>query len=160
MIINNEVLISKKDLQKRVKQLAMEISRDYHGDRIYLIGILNGAAMFMMDLCRHITVSVVFDFISVKSYSGSNSSGKIKIIKDASENIKDKHVIIVEDIYDTGLTLKYIKEHLLTFKPASIKICVLLNKNNKKSAYVKIDYQGFNIPDRFVVGYGLAISKR
>lgn len=150
------ILINENELQERVKELALDISLDYRANQqIVLIGVLKGAAMFMMDLCRSIIIPVVYDFISISSYDGTSSTGKVTIGKNITENIKDRHVIIVDDIYDTGLTLNYVSSHLLTHKPASIKNCILLNKQKQKKAQIKINYKGFDVPDKFVVGYGL-----
>lgn len=149
------ILITENELQERVKELALEISLDNRNKHIVLIGILKGAAMFMMDLCRSIIVPLVYDFISASSYEGMKSTGIVKIDKDITENIKDKHIIIVDDIYDSGITLNYVCMHLMKYKPASIKICVLLNKQNQKKAQVKVNYKGFDVPDKFIVGYGL-----
>jgi hypoxanthine phosphoribosyltransferase len=149
------ILINENELQEMIKEIALKISLDYRDKHIVMIGILKGATMFMMDLCRSIIVPLVYDFISVSSYEGMNSTGIVNITKDITENIKDKHVIIVDDIYDTGLTLNYVSMHLLSLKPASIKICVLLNKQSQKKAQIKINYKGFDVPDEFVVGYGL-----
>lgn len=149
------ILITENELQERIKELSLKISLDYRDKHIVMIGILKGATMFMMDLCRSIIVPLVYDFISVSSYNGMNSTGIVSITKDINENVKDRHVIIVDDIYDTGLTLNFVSMHLLTLKPASIKICVLLNKQTQKKAQIKVSYKGFDVPDKFVVGYGL-----
>ncbi|MEW6088895.1 MAG: hypoxanthine phosphoribosyltransferase [bacterium] len=149
------ILINEKELHERIKELALEISLDYRDKHILLIGILKGATMFMMDISRFIIVPVTYDFISVVSYDGLASTGEIKILKDITDDIKGKHVIIVDDICDTGLTLKYVKHHLLTFNPATLNICVLLYKQNKKKYKVDIKYKGFAIPDKYVIGYGL-----
>jgi hypoxanthine phosphoribosyltransferase len=151
-----ETLLSTEALAARVKELGVQIGTDYAGKQILMIGILRGAVIFMADLARSINVPVSLDFMAVSSYGySSRSSGVVRILKDLDEDVEDKHLLIVEDIIDTGLTLKYLLENLRSRKPASLKICTLLNKPSRRKTEVPIDYNGFDIPDSFVVGYGL-----
>lgn len=150
------VLIAPEQIQKRIAELGRQISADYQGKEIILVCILKGAFLFTSDLCRSITVPQKMDFMAVSSYGDSTrSSGIVKIDKDLSESIQDQHVLIVEDIIDSGLTLSYIQRILQDRKPASIKICVLCNKPTNLQQHVKVDYCGFLLEDEFVVGYGL-----
>ena len=150
------ILISRKKIQQRVKKLAVLVSSDYKNKDPILIGVLNGAFIFMGDLIRHLTIPVRIDFVKVSSYgSTTTSSGKIKLLLDIIQPIKGRNVLIVEDVIDTGLTINHIQKILLRQKPHSIKICTLLDKPNRRKVPVRIDYCGFKIPDRFVVGYGL-----
>lgn len=156
-----EILIDTAAVAKRVKELGAQISADYAGKEILMIGVLRGAVIFMADLARAIDVPVAIDFMAVSSYGiSSRSSGVVRILKDLDENVENKHLLIVEDIIDTGLTLKYLLENLESRKPASIKICTLLNKPSRRKTEVKIDYNGFDIPDYFVVGYGLDYAEK
>jgi hypoxanthine phosphoribosyltransferase len=156
-----EVLISTEALTNRVKELGEAISADYAGQEILMIGVLRGAVIFMADLARAVKVPVALDFMAVSSYgASSSSSGVVRILKDLDESIEGKHLLIVEDIIDTGLTLKYLLENLKSRKPASIKICTLLNKPSRRKAEVFIDYNGFDVPDYFVVGYGLDYAEK
>lgn len=151
-----ETLLSTETLAARVKELGEAIGADYAGKEILMIGILRGAVIFMADLARAINVPVALDFMAVSSYGvSSRSSGVVRILKDLDEEVEGKHLLIVEDIIDTGLTLKYLLENLRSRKPASLRICTLLNKPSRRKAEVPVDYNGFDIPDYFVVGYGL-----
>lgn len=151
-----EILIPENQIQKKVEQLGEQISRDYQGKELFCIGVLRGAIIFLADLARFIKVPMVIDFISISSYGiSTESSGVVRILKDLDENIENKDVLIVEDIIDTGLTLDYLLRMLRSRKPASLKVCTLLNKKERKKIDVPIDYCGFDIPDKFVVGYGL-----
>lgn len=151
-----EILIPENQIQKKVEQLGEQISRDYQGKELFCIGVLRGAIIFLADLARFIKVPMVIDFISISSYGiSTESSGVVRILKDLDENIENKDVLIVEDIIDTGLTLDYLLRMLRSRKPASLKVCTLLNKKDRKKIDVPIDYCGFDIPDKFVVGYGL-----
>lgn len=144
-----------------MKELGEQISRDYLGKEILLVCVLRGAAVFMADLARHISASTIFDFMAVSSYgTATETSGVVRIVKDLDENITGRDVLLVEDIVDTGLTLSYIRENLRSRRPASLKVCTLLDKPARRSAAVTIDYRGFEIPDRFVVGYGLDYGQR
>ncbi|MFH1230256.1 MAG: hypoxanthine phosphoribosyltransferase [Planctomycetota bacterium] len=150
------VLISDNLIRKKVKLLSEQISKDYINKQPLLIGILNGAFVFTADLIRYLTIPVRCDFMRVSSYNQSTqSSGKIKIIMNIDFPVKNKDIIIVDDIIDTGLTTRYIINRLKRQKPRSIKICALLNKPSRRIIPIKIDYCGFTIPNKFVVGYGI-----
>jgi hypoxanthine phosphoribosyltransferase len=150
------VLISEAELTRRIAELGEEITRDYHGEPLILLGVLKGAVMFLVDLARHIRLPVEIDFLATSSYGASTqSSGIVRILKDLDDPIEGKHVLIVEDIVDSGLTLAYILRSLEARRPASLKICGLLVKDRPRVAEVNVDYIGFRIPNRFVVGYGL-----
>lgn len=150
------VLLSEEQIQAKVRELGRRITSDYAGKEVVLVGILKGAVLFLADLARAIDLPLSLDFMSVSSYGHSTkSSGIVRIIKDLDESIEGKHVIIVEDIVDTGLTLNYLKETLAGRDPASLKICALLDKEARRKVAVTVDYVGFAIPDEFVVGYGL-----
>lgn len=151
-----KVLIPESDIRQRVKELAAEISKDYAGETVTLICILSGASVFFADLVRELNLDVRFEFMSVSSYgAGTVSSGEVKILKDVNHPIAGKHVIIVEDIIDSGCTLSYLKRVLAQRNPASIKICTILDKPSRRKVDFKGDYVGFEIPDEFVIGYGL-----
>ncbi|MFZ5632038.1 MAG: hypoxanthine phosphoribosyltransferase [Bacillota bacterium] len=151
-----EILLTEEQIAQKVKELGERISGDYRGNEILVVGILKGAVIFMSDLIRHITVPLAIDFMAVSSYGkASESSGVVKILKDLDQSIEGRHVILVEDIVDSGLTLKYMLENLSTRKPASLKTCTLLDKPSRRQTDVVPDYNGFIIPDEFVVGYGL-----
>ncbi|KXS45657.1 MULTISPECIES: hypoxanthine phosphoribosyltransferase [unclassified Candidatus Frackibacter] len=157
-----EVLITAEEIEERIVELGAEITADYEvDDDIVMVGILRGGIMFMSDLARHVDLPVTFDFMDVSSYDGTKSSGVVRIIKDLEENIEGRHVLIVEDIIDTGLTLKHVVDFLATRDPASIKICTLLDKPDRRTEKeVDMDYNGFEIPDKFVVGYGLDYNEK
>jgi hypoxanthine phosphoribosyltransferase len=156
-----KVLISEDELASRIKELGEEITADYAGKEILMIGVLRGAVIFMSDLARAIKVPVAIDFMAVSSYgSSTSSSGIVRILKDLDEEVQDKHVLIVEDIIDSGLTLKYLLENLKSRKPASMKICTLLSKPERRKANVDISYNGFIVPDELVVGYGLDYAEK
>ncbi|HOA79751.1 MAG TPA: hypoxanthine phosphoribosyltransferase [Defluviitaleaceae bacterium] len=151
-----DILISEEEIKKRVKELAKEITKDYKGKDLCLICVLKGAIMFMVDLAKEIDLLLEMDFMAVSSYGNEKtSSGVVKIIKDLDEPIEGKHVLIVEDIIDSGRTLSYLVKILKDRKPASIRICTLLDKPEKRLTDVKVDYVGFTIEDKFVLGYGL-----
>ena len=151
-----EVLISESELMEKVEEMAKAIENDYKGEDIFIIGVLKGACVFVSDLMRKINLNVELDFMSVSSYGKSTkSSGVVKILKDLDLEIENKHVIIVEDIIDTGLTLKYLTENLMSRNPKSLKICTLLDKPDRRKCHLDVDYIGFTIPDRFIVGYGI-----
>ena len=155
------VLISAEELAKRTEELGAQITADYDGKEILMIGVLRGAVLFMSDLARAIKIPVAIDFMAVSSYgSGTSSSGVVRILKDLDEDVAGKHVLVVEDIIDSGLTLNYLLDNLKSRKPASIKICTLLNKPERRKVDVKIDYNGFTVPDYFVVGYGLDYAEK
>ena len=156
-----EILLSEEQIALKVKELGQRISEDYYGKEILMVGILKGSLVFMADLIRQVTVPVTIDFMAISSYGkASKSSGVVQILKDLDQNIEGKHVLVVEDIVDSGLTLKYMLENLSTRKPASIKICTFLDKPSRRKAEVVTDYNGFTIPDKFVVGYGLDYAER
>ena len=151
-----KVLISKSELQDKIKLLADQISKDYEGKNPLFVGILKGSVLFMSDLLRELSTPCQMEFMSVSSYGTSTkSSGEVKLIKDLNVPISDKHVIIVEDIVDSGNTLSYLKRLLLQRNPKSVKICTLLDKPDRRKVELDVDYVGFKIPDEFVVGYGL-----
>lgn len=154
--IVERIIISEEEIQKRVKELGTQISQDYNDQPIALICILKGGLMFLCDLAKHITSPVTYDFMSVSSYGdATQSSGVVRITKDLEESIEGKHVIIVEDIIDTGLTLSYLLNNLLSRNPASVRICTLLNKPSNRRVEIPVDYVGFEVPNEFLVGYGL-----
>jgi hypoxanthine phosphoribosyltransferase len=156
----DRVLIPATKLQRRVGELGARISRDYAGKELVLIGILRGVICFMSDLMRHISLpAAAVDFMAVTSYE-SNGSGAVRIVKDLDENIKGRDVILVEDIVDTGMTLNHVLEYLWSKRPASLKVCALLDKQARRIANVPLEYVGFDIPDEFVVGYGLDFRQR
>ena len=151
-----EVLFTQEELEKRVRELAAQITADYQGKEIILISVLRGSFVFMADLCRSIGLDVTVDFMAVSSYGGGTSStGQVQITKDLSGDISGKHVIVVEDILDSGNTLSYLLKLLEQRKPASIRLCTLLDKPERRTKPVEVSYSGFTIPDAFVVGYGL-----
>jgi hypoxanthine phosphoribosyltransferase len=156
-----EVVLTEEQVRERVRELGGEISRDYAGRSVLLIAVLRGAALFMADLAREITVPVELDFMAVSSYgSATKSSGVVRILKDLDETIEGRDVLVVEDILDTGLTLKYLLKNLASRKPASLEIVSLLNKEGKQRVPISCKYVGFTIPDEFVVGYGLDFAER
>lgn len=156
MEIVERILISEDEIQRRVQELGQAISKDYAGKTITLLCVLKGGLMFLCDLAKHITVPVTYDFMSVSSYGdATESSGVVRITKDLEESIEGKHVIIVEDIIDTGLTLSYLLKNLHSRHPASLRICTLLDKPANRRVEIPIDYVGFEVPNEFLVGYGL-----
>ncbi|HEX5410816.1 MAG TPA: hypoxanthine phosphoribosyltransferase [Terriglobia bacterium] len=151
-----EILLSRYDIEQRVRELAAAIKRDYHGSTLHLIGILKGAWIFMADLIRHLDLDVTVDFLGITSYgSNTHSSGEVKITKDLDVSIEGREVLIVEDILDTGRTLRYLEEVLSAHKPLRLRAVTLLDKRSRRIVPVKADYVGFEIADVFVVGYGL-----
>ena len=159
--ISKEILFPDKVIQKRVKELANQISGDYTGRELIVIGILKGAFIFMADLVRALNIPCRIDFVRVVSYgSGSESSGKTVMTKDIETSISGRDILIVEDIIDTGLTLKYLVEWLKERNPHSLKVCALLDKRKKRKVSFEADYVGFTIDDGFLVGYGLDFSER
>ena len=159
MIIPSEytkVLISEEDMQARIKEIAAQINRDYKGCTLLVVGILKGAVLFYSDLVRNLDMDVQFEFMTISSYGNStDSTGEVKIRKDLDVSINDRHVLIVEDIIDTGLTLTNLKEVLSTRKPASIKICCMLDKPSRRKVDLVPDYCCYEVPDQFIIGYGL-----
>jgi hypoxanthine phosphoribosyltransferase len=151
-----KVLITEEQLKKRVAELGEQITSDYLGKDLLTIGIFKGAVPFFADLIRQIRIPLRYDFMAVSSYGSSDhSSGAVRLLKDLETGVEDKHVLIVEDIVDTGLTLKYLKENLLRRQPLSLKIVTLLDKPQRRQADIQPDYNGFIIPNEFAVGYGL-----
>lgn len=150
------VLLSEEEVDKRIQEIGEEISRDYAGRKVHLVCVLKGGSFFMCELAKRITIPVSLDFMSVSSYVGdTKSSGVVKIVKDLDESLKDKDVIVVEDIVDSGRTLSYLLEMLRDRGPASLRLCTLLDKPDRRVVDVDVHYTGFQIPDEFVVGYGL-----
>ena len=153
---NIRTLIDEETLSKRITELTQEISKDYRGKKPIIVCILKGAVYFFTDLTRKLDIDCELDFMRISSYKGKKSTGKIKILVDISSNIKDRDVIIVEDIIDTGKTITGLYNHLLAKEPRSIKLCVLLDKPERREEFdIEPDYTGFVIPNRFVIGYGL-----
>lgn len=156
-----EVLYSENDLALRVKELAEAIQSDYQDKELLVIGVLKGANIFMGDLIRKINLPIQIDFIAASSYGTSTeSSGVVKIVKDLDYSIEGKHVLIVEDIIDSGLTLKYLEENFMSRKPASLEICTLLDKPERRKANISVKYVGYEIPDEFIVGYGIDYAEK
>src|SRR5271167_125734 len=166
-----KVLISQEEIAKRVAELGAEITRDFIGQPVILVGVLKGSAIFLADLAREINLDATFDFIGVSSYgnrpsptqelkSGWDSTGEVKLTKDIDQSMRDKNVIVVEDILDTGLTMTYLKKMLLTRQPKALKVAALLDKPSRRKLALEGDYVGFKIPDEFVVGYGLDYAER
>ncbi|HIW94431.1 MAG TPA: hypoxanthine phosphoribosyltransferase [Candidatus Flavonifractor merdipullorum] len=157
----DHVLFSEEQLAQRVAEIAAQIDKDYAGKEPLLVSVLRGSFVFMADLVRQITVPCTVDFMAVSSYgSGTTSSGQVKIVKDLSETIEGKDVIVVEDILDSGNTLSYLLKLLEARRPASIRLCTLLDKPERRTKPVEVQYSGFTIPDEFVVGYGLDYDER
>ncbi|MCM1539920.1 MAG: hypoxanthine phosphoribosyltransferase [Blautia sp.] len=155
------VLLSEEKVDARIQAIGEQISKDYAGKQVHLICVLKGGSFFMCELAKRITVPVSLDFMSVSSYgSDTKSSGVVRIVKDLDESLKDKHVIVVEDIVDSGRTLSYLLEMLQDREPASLRLCTLLDKPDRRVKEVFVDYTGFEIPDEFVVGYGLDYNQR
>jgi len=151
-----ESFLSEEKVDNRIKEMGEQISRDYAGKKVHLICVLKGGSFFMCELAKRITIPVTLDFMSVSSYGGgTESSGVIRIVKDLDESLEGKDVIIVEDIIDSGRTLKHLMKLLESRKPASLRLCTLLDKPDRRVVDVNVDYTGFAIPDEFVVGYGL-----
>ena len=155
------VLLSRAQIERRVSELAGVISRDFAGERLVLVGVLKGAAIFLSDLARRITLDCTFDFVSVSSYGkGTTSSGQVKLIKDLDESIEDRNVVLVEDILDTGLTLSYLQKVMLQHHPRQLRLAALLDKPERRVQPIEADYVGFSIPNHFVVGYGMDFAER
>ena len=151
-----EVLITSQEIEEKVREIGARITEDYRGENPLLIGVLRGAVVVMSDLMRNIDLQCELDFMDISSYgSGTSSSGVVRILKDLEEDITGRHVLIVEDIIDTGLTLSYLMRSLLARKPASLEVCALLSKPTRRRVELNVRYLGFEVPDEFVVGYGL-----
>lgn len=156
-----EVLLTPEEIARRVQELGAEITQDYQGKELMVIGILKGALPFMADLIRQIKVPLRYDLMAVTSYGASTrTSGAVQILKDIEMELEGQHVLVVEDIIDTGLTLKYLLRNLQTRNPASLKVCTLLDKPSRREVEITPEYNGFVIPDHFVVGYGLDYAER
>lgn len=155
-----EILFSEEQLRARVAELGAEISRDFEGKNPVFIGVLKGCWVFMADLVRSVTIPCSVEFMAVKSYDGANSTGVVQIQKDLSESIEGRHIIMVEDILDTGRTLNYLTKYLSARQPASITIATLLDKPSRRKAPVEAKYSCFEVPDSFIVGYGLDYNER
>ncbi len=156
-----EVLIDEAALRQRIEELGEEISADYAGRDVLLVGVLKGAVFFMADLMRQLSLPCEIDFMAVSSYgSQTDSSGVVRILKDLDSNITDRHVLVLEDIIDTGLTLSYLMRNLGAREPASLEVCALLVKHGRRESDVDVKYVGFEIPNQFVVGYGLDFAAR
>ncbi len=155
------VLISEEEVDRRVREIAKKISEDYAGKSVRLVCVLKGSVFFTCELAKRITVPVTMDFISCSSYgNGTESMGRVKITKDLDEPVKDKHVIVIEDIVDSGRTLNSLLALLSTRKPASLRLCTLLDKPDRREVDVKVDYTGFQIENKFVVGYGMDFDQK
>src|SRR5215475_4988493 len=166
-----KVLISRDEIAKRVSELGAQITKDFAGQSVNLVGVLKGAAIFLGDLARRVNLDATFDFIGVSSYgnrptpaqelkSGWDSTGEVRLTKDVDQSMKDKNIILVEDILDTGLTLTFLKKKFLSHQPKAFKIATLLDKPSRRKMPIQADYVGFSIPDEFVVGYGLDYAEK
>src|SRR6202047_45142 len=166
-----KVLISREEIAKRVSELGAEITRDFAGQSVIFVGVLKGAAIFLSDLARQVKLDSTFDFIGVSSYGnrpsphqelnrGWDSTGEVQLTKDVDQSMKDRNVILVEDILDTGLTLNYLQRIMQGHQPKSLRIAALLDKPSRRKQPIKADYIGFSIPDEFVVGYGLDYAEK
>ena len=166
-----KVLISREQIANRVAAMGADITRDFAGEAVIFVGVLKGAAIFLSDLARNVKLDSTFDFIGVSSYgnrpspseelkSGWDSTGEVRLTKDVDQSMRDKNVILVEDILDTGLTLTYLKKLLLAHQPKALRIAALLDKPSRRKQPIQADYVGFSIPDEFVVGYGLDYAER
>ena len=166
-----KILISREQIARRVAEIGSEITRDFPGQPVVFVCVLKGAAIFLSDLARQVQLDATFDFIGAASYGSRpspaqeldgtwDSTGEVRLTKDVDHSMKDKNVILVEDILDTGLTLNYLKKHLLSHQPKSLRIAVLLDKPSRRKQTLQADYVGFTIPDEFVVGYGLDSAER
>jgi hypoxanthine phosphoribosyltransferase len=157
----SEVLLTEQQIARRVAEMGAQISQDYAGKELVIVGVLTGAVTFLADLIRHISVPLELDFVAVSSYgTATKTSGEVRLIKDLGHAVQGKHVLVAEDIIDTGLTLRYLLDTLQARQPAGIACCVLLDKPSRRVIDVPVDYVGFEIEDRFVVGYGLDYAGR
>lgn len=157
-----ENLIDRKTVENRIKELAKQIEKDYAGEELYCVGLLKGSVVFLSDLVKEINISVIIDFMSVSSYGSETvSSGDVKILKDTDLDLRGKHVLIVEDIIDTGLTLEHVIKYFKDSKGVkTLKTCTLLSKPERRKVNIDIDYIGFDVPDKFVIGYGLDYDQK
>ena len=156
------VLITEEQIKNRVAELGRQITEDYKGKDLVFVGVLKGVVVFFSDLVRAVDLPCEFDFMWVSSYQGTNSTGKLVVKRDVSADLKDRHVVILEDIFDTGNSLEFTYNHLLTKEPASVRICTFLDKPERRRAgvTVKADYVGFTVPNEFVVGYGMDFDEK
>lgn len=157
---NFDILINESNLDKRIEELAKEIMRDYKDEDLVFVGVLKGAAVFMIELAKKIKNSVEFEFIQVESYQGTESTGKIKLKQDLIDKIEGRNIMIIEDIVDTGRTLEYLREYIKKHNPKSVKVCTLLSKPSRRIVELNIDYIGFSIPDEFVIGFGMDYDQK
>jgi hypoxanthine phosphoribosyltransferase len=156
-----KVLITEEEIRAKLRELGQEITKDYSGKDLLIVGILKGSFVFMGDLIRNIDVPIQVDFMEISSYGcATESSGAVRILKDLDNDIEGRNVLIVEDIVDTGLTLSYLIDNLWSRKPSSLKICTFLNKPSRRKVPLEVNYNGYNIPDEFVVGYGLDYAEK
>lgn len=156
-----EVLLTEEEIDRRIQEIGDQISRDYVGRQVHMVCVLKGGSFFMCELAKRVTVPVSIDFMSVSSYGGdTKSSGVVRIVKDLDEPLKDRHVIVIEDIVDSGRTLSYLLDMLRSRGAADVRLCTLLDKPDRRVVDVKVDYTGFEIPDEFVVGYGLDYDQK
>jgi len=156
-----KILFSRQQIAARVAELGQHISKDFAGEQVVLVGVLKGAAIFLSDLARQLNLDATFDFISVSSYGNEKqNSGEVKLLKDVDQSILGKNVILVEDILDTGITMSYLKEMIMARHPKAFKIVALLDKKPRRKKPIQADYTGFEIPDEFVVGYGMDCAER
>lgn len=156
-----EVLLSREQIAAEVARIGQQISKDFAGQSVVLLGVLKGACMFLSDLARQIELNATFDFIAVRSYgTAKETGGEVQLIKDVTTPLQDQNIILVEDILDTGLTLSFLKKMLMAHQPRSLKIAALLDKPSRRKVQIQADYVGFQIPDKFVVGYGLDYAER
>ncbi|MGC2210545.1 MAG: hypoxanthine phosphoribosyltransferase [Candidatus Korobacteraceae bacterium] len=156
-----KVLFTREQIATRVAELGRQITADFTGEPVVLVGVLKGAAIFLSDLARRIELDSTFDFIAVSSYANQKQhSGEVKLTKDVEQSLEDKNIILVEDILDTGLTLSYLKKMLLARHPRAFRVAALLDKPSRRQQFIHADYTGFEIPDEFVVGYGMDYAER
>ena len=156
-----QVMITEEEIRRRAKEIGAQITRDYQGEEIVLVGILRGAIVWLADIMKCIDLDVIIDFMALSSYGASTkSSGIVKIEKDLSSNIEGKHVIIVEDIVDSGTTLEYLKHYFENRNTKSVKICALLDKHGGRKAPIQVEYKGFDVEDKFIIGYGLDFNQK
>lgn len=161
MAERREVLLTEEEIDRRIQEIGDQISRDYAGRQVHMVCVLKGGSFFMCELAKRVTVPVSIDFMSVSSYGGdTKSSGVVRIVKDLDEPLKDRHVIVIEDIVDSGRTLSYLLDMLRSRGAADVRLCTLLDKPDRRVVDVKVDYTGFEIPDEFVVGYGLDYDQK
>lgn len=158
---NLRVLFTREQIHTRVQEMGRQIRDDLHGESVVLVGVLKGAAIFLADLARAIQLECTFDFVAVSSYkSATESSGAVQLIKDLTEPVEDRHIIVVEDILDTGITLSFLHSHFQGHKPRSIRVAALLDKPSRRIQPIHADYIGFSIPNEFVIGYGMDYAER